>query len=362
MGIGALSGGGAEKQVHLLAEGLDPERFEVRIGHVLSTVNDPPISELVSRAYFPRRSTLHWHKVWRGVASDLREYKPDLVHVWLPEVITIPASVLAYVRGIPVVSSIRRSTFKGIARSQYLRELAGLMPHLLSRKIVSNFPINEEPVLVQSLCRQHNHEVIFNGLDTERKGCDKNGIEVDENKLRLAYVGRFAQQKRLPFLLKTLGRFKRESRRSFSLSVFGRGNPSQEEAVRDIVFKNDLNKEVVFEGFQPEWRKKATRFNYLIFPSLSEGMPNVVAESLAEGLPVIASDILELSPFVEPEKNGFLFDPKDADALLALLQDVPLGGSLWASLSEASLKKAQEFSISEMVQAYEKAYTELIEA
>lgn len=46
----------------------------------------------------------------------------------------------------------------------------------------------------------------------------------------------------------------------------------------------------------------------LVHASYREGLPNVVCESLACGLPVILSDILDHPILVDSEKNGFLFN------------------------------------------------------
>jgi len=48
----------------------------------------------------------------------------------------------------------------------------------------------------------------------------------------------------------------------------------------------------------------------LVLASKTEGLPNVVCEALASGLPVIASDVLDHPLLLDEQKNGFLFDPE----------------------------------------------------
>jgi glycosyltransferase involved in cell wall biosynthesis len=70
----------------------------------------------------------------------------------------------------------------------------------------------------------------------------------------------------------------------------------------------------------------------LVNPSLYEGMPNVVLEAMASGLPVIASDVPGNRAVVFPEETGLLFPLDDETALGAsvtrLIGDPSLAGTL----------------------------------
>lgn len=55
--------------------------------------------------------------------------------------------------------------------------------------------------------------------------------------------------------------------------------------------------------------------DYAVLPSLWEGLPYTLLESLALGLPTIGSSIAPIREVVEPLDPGLLFPPGDADAL-----------------------------------------------
>jgi len=66
----------------------------------------------------------------------------------------------------------------------------------------------------------------------------------------------------------------------------------------------------------------------LILPSLLEGLPQVVVESLRAGVPVVASNVGGLAELVEDGRDGLLVPPEDdlalAGALARLVADEPL--------------------------------------
>ncbi len=77
----------------------------------------------------------------------------------------------------------------------------------------------------------------------------------------------------------------------------------------------ESNPRVHSVGFRSDVRSVLGAADILVLPSYREGFPNVLLEAGAMGLPVIASDINGCNEVVEPNFNGWLVPPRDADAL-----------------------------------------------
>jgi glycosyltransferase involved in cell wall biosynthesis len=74
---------------------------------------------------------------------------------------------------------------------------------------------------------------------------------------------------------------------------------------------------VVLTGSMPQERIAGylRAANLLCLPSLNEGLPNVVVEALASGIPVVATDVGGLKELIVPERNGLLVPPSRPDLL-----------------------------------------------
>lgn len=60
--------------------------------------------------------------------------------------------------------------------------------------------------------------------------------------------------------------------------------------------------------------------DYFCLPSFYEGTPNVICEAMACGLPIVCSDVCDNSHYVGDGENGFLFDPKDNQSIVAAFE------------------------------------------
>lgn len=86
--------------------------------------------------------------------------------------------------------------------------------------------------------------------------------------------------------------------------------------------------------------------DFLVVPSLAEGMPTVILEAFSAGLPVIATDVGAIGALVKDGESGFLIPRNDRSALVnTLRRAMELQPLSYRQLSEGALKLAQsEFS------------------
>lgn len=101
---------------------------------------------------------------------------------------------------------------------------------------------------------------------------------------------------------------------------------------------------VVFTGYVPE-RDKVDYYrlaDVLLFPSALEGFGFTVAEAMACGLPVVASNRGSLPELVVDGEGGFLIDPDRRADIVAATVRLLRDASLRARLGAANVERAQQ--------------------
>ena len=96
-------------------------------------------------------------------------------------------------------------------------------------------------------------------------------------------------------------------------------------------------------------------FDFLVHPSFVEGLPNVLCEGLACGLPFLASSVGDHALLADNGRNGWLFDPYEPESIAeALLEATSLPMTEYEAMSRNARSFAEsKLSQSALVDAYE---------
>ena len=194
--------------------------------------------------------------------------------------------------------------------------------------------------------------VIPNGVDTEffHPNRLEAGSVRSARKFRILFVGRFQSQKNLPYLLEECSRFTPES---FELHLVGDGPLFS--LLHDQADQLGISSAITWHGWlpRPALRTVYQSVDCFVNPSLYEGMPNVVLEAMACGLPVVASNIPGNDALVLPGKTGHLFDLHRPGVLfetLAKLRTDPVACSQLGANGRARV--VSEFSWRRVAEGY----------
>jgi glycosyltransferase involved in cell wall biosynthesis len=196
---------------------------------------------------------------------------------------------------------------------------------------------------------------VFKPID-QRKMRKRYGF--DQKEKIILYVGRFSIEKRLDLLLKVFKDLK-EKISNARLVLVGNGleeiklrNIVKMENIEDVTFMNSVKHEKI-----PEIINCA---DVLALCSLFEGMPTVVLEALACGVPVVATDVGDVSCVVKDNETGFLVKERDRSQISdRLLKVIDWGRE---SYSQRCIEVAGAYSWNNVTERILNVYSELIEA
>lgn len=103
----------------------------------------------------------------------------------------------------------------------------------------------------------------------------------------IGHVGRFNRQKNHEFLIDIFNAYIKMNPHTKLLLV---GIGELEDEINSKVYNLGLEESVIFAGQRQDVNALYSAMDVIVFPSLYEGMPNVIIEAQATGLPCVISD------------------------------------------------------------------------
>lgn len=261
--------------------------------------------------------------------------------------------------GLPIVATVHHAVhhpdalaWKGSARAAYHKYwIAPIERRVLRRAscvmAVSRFVAEATNLTLLDVPTR----VIHNGVDTDRfrPGSRQRGRG---EPFRLLYVGSWMARKGVDLLAPIM----RELGEGYELRYTG-GYEARKEASRMPANMHDIGR-LQSERAVIEAMQAADTF---IFPSRSEGFGLVVAEAMACGLPVVASDIPVLSEIVEHGNAGVLCPVNDRESFAAAVRDMATNSALLRDMAAAARRRSVEsFSMPAMLRLYLESYDALL--
>jgi glycosyltransferase involved in cell wall biosynthesis len=160
----------------------------------------------------------------------------------------------------------------------------------------------------------------------------------------ILYVGRLNKNKNLSLVLNALGALKKQNI-IFDLHVIGGYKDDYYESiVTSLMKEHDLASQVTFYGWQTQEQILTIyeKGRIFILPSQQETMPVAIAEAMAQGKVVIASNVGAISEMFTDKSSGFLFERNDLEQLIDTLKQVYNNREMIEKISSNAIQEARE--------------------
>ncbi len=344
--IHSLYGGGAERQLKLIAA----DSHRVGIQSAIFCVN-PDVTEQFQIPIFQARTSSKFDlSIYGALRQAIRAFQPDIIHAWLPASITIPAMIAARHSGIPCVYSYRNA----MRFHRPLSYLEYLVAAACCQRIVSNNPIAQSIAAYRALYRIKDGRTIPNAVQVPADFRKSVPVPPTGEAAQLLFVGRLTRQKNIDCLLRALALLPPDL--NWHQTICGTGE--EEESLQQLVGQLGLTRKVTFSGYRHDIYALMQMSDLLILPSWWEGMPNVLLESLAIGLPCIASDIPANRALLADDCCTF-FDPASAPDLAGAITSLLGNRERLDHQVAMGLHLAQNHSVDNLLDKYADFYRSL---
>ncbi|MGB8029320.1 MAG: glycosyltransferase [Terracidiphilus sp.] len=352
--------GGAERQAMLLAKGLRRRGWRVSVV-ALSGDGGAAAAELracgVVFTSLEMRRGLADPRGWIRFHRWLKREQPDVLHAHLPHAAwlcrwsRLAAAVPVEVDTLHSSSTGTNGRRTGYACSRWLPDHVTAVSRATA---VSH--------LAAGMVREERLSILGNGIEVEAWAPDlqariaaRRQLELTDEFLWMA-VGRLEAVKDYPTLLRAMVRAPEAAR----LLILGTG-PLEAELMR-LAAQLGLKRRVRFFGFEPNvdrWMQAADGF---VLSSRYEGLPMVLLEAGACGVPAVATDVPGTREVVIDGVNGWLAqaaDPISLGEAMTKLMQMPLE-ERYAMGECARLRVLNEFSLGIVLNHWEQLYESLL--
>lgn len=316
--------GGAERYLLWIAEGARDQgasvRFLLRQGGSLGPLRRE--LERLDLAYDEIRVdiTRNPATLW-PLYSYFRSHSADLLHANLPAPYMSQNGLVAPVArsaGIPRV--VTTEHLPRIARNPKRAWLKRFSTYFVDR-VITVSRANARHLEWQHDVGPERIRVVYNGVP-EPDLCDRSRarkeLDIPEGVRFLCLIGELSARKGQRLLLDALARLHR--RDDWCLWFVGEG--PDRYILEQRVDELGMGSRVVLAGFRDDVSKILRAADLLVLPSELEGMPYVILEAMAMGLPVIATNVDGVPEIVVDDDTGLLIEPGDVEALSAAVQTV----------------------------------------
>ena len=178
-----------------------------------------------------------------------------------------------------------------------------------------------------------------------------------ENEINFLFLSRIEREKGIYIAIDAFVKFSNNfPQRKSKLIIAGDGRDLN-EVIKYVEGKKFPN--IHFLGHVSAETKKQVLLtsHIMIFPSFTEGLPNVILEGMLYGMPIISRAVGGIPEVVQNKVNGFLTESFDASIFGNFLAEITSDISLYKKMAEANHNKAiQKFTSEKVKQRIIKIY------
>lgn len=322
MAITELDVGGAERAFVQIAIGLQTKGWIV---NVISLRDAGPMAIPLQQAGIPVEA-LHCGSIAdiRAIGRMMRVLKanPPAVLLTFLNQANLAGRLAAKQAGVAtVVSGIRVADRRWIVR----------LPEVMTKRLVTHYV-----AVSRSVANVHCHvcgiasdrmNVIYNGVDIDgidgAEAIPRSTLSCREDDQIILCVGRLSEQKAPLSLIEAFDELRRLDPGNFSRrKLIFVGDGPLRSALENQIQTRKLTEQVQVLGWRSDIASIMKSSTVLVLASKWEGLPNVILEAQAAGLPVVASAVDGCAELIEDGHTGRLFPSGDPQKMAGVLLEL----------------------------------------
>jgi len=338
--INSAQHGGGTRHLYDLVSGLPKKDYEFHIaispdGPYIKTFNDTGFNvheiDMMSGRFQSRAV--------KSIARLIEELKPMLIHAHGTRAAFFVARGRKKNADFPFIYTAHGLSYNknsGLWVRVFNRQIER---YICSKadKIISVSPTDGKEMIENEIVSRKKLKIIRNGIDLNRflklKGRNKNSRVI-------GCVARLTEQKGIKYLLETLSILKYVYNIETRAIIVGDGPLSVK--LKKLAEKYGVNDRIEWIGAVDDPIDYYKKFDIFVLPSLWEGLPLVLIEAMASGIPVISTDTSGGLDIIKDRKNGLLIPRGSGEALAYAIQELCEKPALAKKIAVSGRKEAEK--------------------
>ena len=350
---------GAERVQDLLAQCLPQCGFEV----AFACVKPKHFAELLQSQSTPVYNLPMRNRLDLGVAGKIAEIvrreKYALIHCHTVRTALV-GSVAARLAGVPMVYHVHSPASRNTGRP-WLNWINNITERFSLRRA-------SHLIAVSQSLKEH---MIRQGFDASRITVVRNGVpslyEIPfrrrpRGQWTLGTAALFRPRKGIEVLLQAMTLMRKQGLSVRLLAVGEFESPKYAREIHGLAANLGLEDIIQWTGFTSDVTSELLAMDLFVLPSLyGEGMPMVLLESMAAGVPAVAADVEGVAEVIRHGQDGVIVPAGDHQALAQAVTDVIDGRYDWSALRDSALlRQAQFFSHRSMAEGVAEVYRQVL--
>ncbi len=192
----------------------------------------------------------------------------------------------------------------------------------------------------------------INPMELPTRDAARKELGLAQDAWYVGFVGRLGWQKGPDLLLEAIPEILKQAPH-LRFAIIGRGD--MEGALQQRARELKVDHALEWLGFRNGARAMPA-FDAFVLPSRYEGLPYVLIEALAAGLPIVASDQTGCELVVQSHRNGFVYPFLDRAGLTQSIVELARNPQLCLEFRTQALELATQFTARKMAESTRRIY------
>ena len=331
--IAGIGTGGTGENTLFTIEGLDKKKYHIDLvvgeelrKDKLKRILNKKINLIQIRPFKTRHNFLYDPILLLKLIGLFKRGRYDIVHTHATKS-GILGRIAARIAGVPIIIHGLHVNALEVFDSKFINITTILLEKITSKFTDAHISVSavvSNKYLEYGIGKRIKYFTVRSGMELNKFFNAKGNVDNQQKRKELGLtgkcfiignVGRLEASKGHHFLFQAIKEIlKLRKDQPIKLLVIGEGG--EKEKLIKYTKELNLEKNIIFTGYRKDVEKLMALMDIFVLTSLREGLPRVLVQAAAVGIPSIAFNVDGVSEILKDNYNGFLIEPTDIKQLV----------------------------------------------